>query len=104
MYVYMLQSYFRILREKKTHGNKQWNYQSSALNMKHGKVLQSFSLIGSVILQCWTKCEEGGAPKCLMVMVEVIKPLLVPFWQSCSRLHTADLEILSGRNAAAMFV
>lgn len=43
---------------------------------KVGQILPSFSLVGSVIVQCWTKCEGGGAPGCLEVIVEVVELLL----------------------------
>lgn len=75
---------------------------------KVGKVLlagspEPFSLIGFVTLQCLL--DQGWeAPGCLEVIVEVVGPLLTPFWQSCSRSHAADLEIHTGRNAGAMFV
>lgn len=94
----MLKSYFRILRKTKV---AETNSGTTKVLLK---VPPSFSLIGSVILQCWASCEGGGAAGCLEVMVCVVEPLLAPFWQSFSRSHAADLEILSGRNAAAVFV
>lgn len=67
---------------------------------KSSSILQPHWLSDAAALDL---CEGVGVPGALEVIVEVVEPLLAPFWQSCRRLHAANLEILLGRNGAAMF-